>query len=575
MTGFRKISLLIPVLAAVAGGSSLRAQAVRGTLVDQANGFPIGGAFVVLLDPSGREVDRALTGAAGTFLLKAPAAGAYRLQSKRIGFRVSESPAMALADNQTISYRLEVQAVPTRLPPVVVEGRPQCGTRGEEGTAVAQLWDEAREALAAVKWTEGQRAYEFGIRLFERDFGPVGERVEKERSWTRRGTSDNPFRSVPGEQLAENGYVVGDDRAGRTYYAPDATVLLSDGFSNTHCFVPVPGVGATIGMVGLAFTPAPDRRLPDVKGALWVDAETAELRFLEYRYANLPATLPEGAVGGRVEFMRLETGAWIVLRWSIRMPLMGLVVDQGGRREPQSKVLGFRESGGQVTDIRSPRGKLVYSSESTILEGTVVDSTRGGLPLEGARVALAGTSYATVTDETGRFQLTAPLEGSYGATFTHPRLDSLGAGPQSVEVTLARGTRTTTILAVPPEPRLLERLCPTGLMEGERAIAGTVRGPDGRSPVDSAEVRLWWQEMSRGAGNLEAHDWQVSAVTDSAGRYLLCGVPRLRVTLAASFHGLRSQEVVLGFSQDGVWIDEAKFQGLPGRIWTQDLQLKR
>ena len=116
--------------------------------------------------------------------------------------------------------------MPARLPPVVVEGRPQCGTRGEEGTAVAQLWDEAREALAAVKWTEGQRAYDFGVRRFERDFGPVGDRVEKEQTSTRRGTTDSPFRSVPGEQLVRDGYVVGDDRAGRTYYAPDASVLL-------------------------------------------------------------------------------------------------------------------------------------------------------------------------------------------------------------------------------------------------------------------------------------------------------------------------------------------------------------
>jgi hypothetical protein len=371
------------------------------------------------------------------------------------------------------------------------------------------------------------------------------------------------------------GYVVGDDRSGRTYYAPDATVLLSDGFSNAHCFVPIPGVGATEGMVGLAFTPAPSRRLPDVKGALWVDAETAELRFLEYRYANLPATLPEGALGGRVEFMRLETGAWIVQRWSIRMPLMGLMVDQGGRREPQSKVLGFRERGGQVTTIRSLGGKVVYSSESTILEGTVVDSTRRGLPLEGARVTLVGTPYSTVTDEAGRFQLTAPLEGSYGVTFTHPRLDSLGAAPQSVTVALVRGERAATVVAIPPEARLLERACPAGLREGERVIAGTVLGPDARSPVDSAEVRLSWQEVRGGAGSLQAQDWHLSAVTDSAGRYLVCGVPPTRVTLAASFHGMRSRDVVLGFSQDGVLIDEARFQGLPGRIWTQDLQLKR
>jgi hypothetical protein len=121
---------------------------------------------------------------------------------------------------------------------------------------------------------------------------------------------------------------------------------------------------------------------------------------------------------------------------------------------------------------------------------------------------------------------------------------------------------------------LLDRVCPAGLKEGERVVAGTVRGPDGRSPVDSAEVRLSWQEVSGAAGALQARDWYLHAVTDSAGRYLLCGVPSLLVRLTATARGVRSQEVVLGFSLDGVWIDEAKFRSLPGKIWTQDLELK-
>src|SRR5574341_251420 len=175
------------VVSALAGAVPLPAQAVRGQLVDQGNGFPIGGAFVVLLDQAGGEVARVLTGPDGTFLLRAPAPGTYRLQSKRIGFRVSHSPPLALAEGQTIGFRLHVEAVPTRLPPVVVEGHPQCGTRGEEGTAVARLWEEVREALAAVRWTAGQRALRYTVESFERDFGAVGSRVLKEQRSTRSG----------------------------------------------------------------------------------------------------------------------------------------------------------------------------------------------------------------------------------------------------------------------------------------------------------------------------------------------------------------------------------------------------
>jgi len=573
MNTFRRLAAMAPMLTLV-GAAPLSAQAVQGLLVERANGVPLGGAFVALLDQSGKEVARGLTTVSGTFLLKAPAAGTYRLQSKRIGFRLSESPPLALADSQTMEYRLEVEAIPVRLPSVVVEGRPQCGSRGEEGTVVAQLWEEAREALAEVEWTAGQRTLEYRVARFQRDFGPGGNRVEKDSTWIEQGTADTPFRAAPVEDLIRDGYVVGDDRKGRTYYAPDAPVLLSDAFSNSHCFVPRGGEGGNAGMVGLVFTPAPNRRLPDVRGALWVDRETAELRFLEYRYANVPPDLPEGAIGGRVEFARISTGAWIVMRWTIRMPVMARAVDVTGRRQPEAKVMGFRDAGGEVLEIRSHTGMMVFSAQSAILEGTVVDSTRGGAPLARARVALMGTSSSAFTDSSGRFQIAAPLDGDYRAAFAHPRVDSLGGQLDPTPVSLVRGARGTATLAIPPESRLVERLCPGRLRPGERVIVGTVRGPE-RSLADSAEVRLSWQEVGGGAGGLRAGEWHLSTVTDSAGRYVLCGVPPLRVTLAAGAQGLRSPEVVLSFSRDGIWIDEARFRSFPGLIWTQDLTLRR
>ena len=146
----------------------LNAQAVSGQLADRAGGVPVGGAFLVLIDDAGVEVARALTGEGGAFLLRAPAPGSYRLRSKRIGFRVWESQPIVLADSQTTHFRLEVDAVPVQLAAVVVAGRPQCGTRGEAGTAVAQLWEEAREALSAVKWTGGQRRYSYTLEKFQR-----------------------------------------------------------------------------------------------------------------------------------------------------------------------------------------------------------------------------------------------------------------------------------------------------------------------------------------------------------------------------------------------------------------------
>ena len=295
---------------------------------------------------------------------------------------------------------------------------------------------------------------------------------------------------------------------------------------------------------------------------------------MEYQYTHLPYDLAEGLLGGRVEFMRLESGSWVIPRWRIRMPNITRVVDASGRREAHDDLTGFHEKSGVISKARTLGGRLVYAPGSAILEGSVVDSTRNGAPLDRAVVGLAGTEYATATDSAGRFQLDAPLEGSYTVIFRHPRLDSLGVGPSPASVSLTLSARTDVDLAIPPEPRLVGLLCPAGLKEGERVMVGIVRDANGRSPVDSAEVRASWQDVSTGPGHFQTQDWHLRTATDSAGRYVLCGVPPVRVTLVATLQGRRSPEAVLAFSRDGVWVDEASFHSLPGRIWTQDLQLR-
>src|SRR2546429_3804932 len=148
-----------------------------------------------------------------------------------------------------------------------------------------------------------------------------GNRRMGDSTGTEPGFQHIPSRSPPASDLVARGYVVVEDDGTWTYQAPDADVLLSDPFLRTHCFETKAGHGETAGFVGLAFTPARDRSLPDVAGTLWLDQQTSELRHLQFNYTRLPHPLNEARAGGRVAFMRVPTRAWRVRDWVIPTPL--------------------------------------------------------------------------------------------------------------------------------------------------------------------------------------------------------------------------------------------------------------
>src|SRR5438034_3825968 len=117
---------LVLVVAALAVPTSLPAQSVRGQLTDSITKAPLAGAFLTLVDERGVEKARTITNNAGEFLLTSPAAGAYRLRSKRIGFRPYVSTPLTLTAGGTISYSAAVDPIPIALAEIVVQGERQC-----------------------------------------------------------------------------------------------------------------------------------------------------------------------------------------------------------------------------------------------------------------------------------------------------------------------------------------------------------------------------------------------------------------------------------------------------------------
>ncbi|HUP18701.1 MAG TPA: carboxypeptidase regulatory-like domain-containing protein [Gemmatimonadota bacterium] len=457
------------------------AQSIHGRLVEARSGTSVPGAFVALLDASGKQRDAALTDAAGRFVLEAPAPGEYTIGIERIGFVSTISDPIELAAGEVLDHRLGVAVEPIELAGISVTIETDCRVRPGKEHDASRLWQEARKALNMTAFAQDRGLLRHAITKWERVLDPSSLGVREERSRSRTGVSQgSPYVSVPPELLAHVGFarVEGQEVV---YYGPDADILLSDEFLDGHCFeVRAPPAGEP-GWIGLGFEPVRDRRLPDISGTMWLDATTGELRLLEYDYTHLPAPLQGKGAGGRIEFDRVESGEWYVSRWWIRMPVVR--VREGPppahptiRAELRLAGLAWiEEEGGQVDRIESvraapgapaepwpepldlPADPAVAAAEGTgdpagwAAEGAAIVVWRAtgeaaarvgvtaldaetGEPIEGVQVHLPGLGLGGSTGPAGRLDLPAVPPGERVLA-----LERLGYRSVEVRVTLGAG----------------------------------------------------------------------------------------------------------------------------------------
>lgn len=502
-------------------------QTVQGVLLDEATDAPIAGAFVTLTDREGTELSGRLTDAAGRFRLDAPSPGRYGLRAERIGFETVTVGPVRLQQGERLSYRLRAGGRAVELPGLTVATEPRCGRPGAGHAAI--LWGEARKALRTASWAAGERLYEFDVVRYRRTLHAETERVLREDQRAYAVINEGPVRSRPARVLADSGWVRELPGGERQYFGPDADVLLSDPFLETHCFHVRPASGDSA-WIGLAFEPVPGRDVPEVQGVLWLDRRTLELRRLDYGYTALPEEVDADRFGGRIEFDRLPTGAWVVGRWSIRIPVLGRRLDRVGPFLGESTVLvSILEEGGHVTRARTAAGEEILGSDGAALVGTVLDGP-GPAPLAGAHITLVGTPHTAVTDEAGRFELRDVPPGRYTLGYTHARLDSLALEPGVQEVDLGVAQETRIVLAIPRLSALLEESCPGPPDPVSRTVVGRVRTPATGAPVAGARVVLSWRDRD---GDRVA----VEARTDSAGRYRICDAAAGHALGAIAFRG--------------------------------------
>jgi hypothetical protein len=528
-------------------------QEVQGTVTEGGTLAPIEGAMILLLDEGGRRMGGVLSAVNGRFRVPVPAPGRYRLRVDRIGYGSMDTEPFEVPAGASVQWNVVSAVRPVELAGIDVRGEGRCEVRPTEGVATATVWEEVRKALDAATWTSERELYSFSWTRYQRELDENARRVLSETRTNERGYTISPFAADDPTQLTTRGFVEELPGGDLQYSAPDARVLLSDAFLDTHCFRVAEEERSGGARIGLAFEPLRDSPLRDIEGVLWIDRSTAMLESLEFRYTNLIAGLDQHSAGGDLTFEHLPNGTWIVKEWSIRMPLVEEL--RTGRRLGNLRnlsVTGYRAEGGAVLRATSNTGAVVMDNVAGGIRGVVLDSIGDPVPAEPVRIA--GTSTEAVTGVDGTFTFTGVGAGRWTVTAAPFAFTAAGVEPPGVEVEVGPTGMSSVRLQLPTlSSALLSACAETPPGRGEAVVAGRVLDRNGEL-VPGAQVRLRWQNIMGEGGGLVVQNASTTDLAGPDGSFRFCTIPAgVTVSARATLGGRISEERQVTISgQSGV-----------------------
>ncbi|MYH52102.1 MAG: hypothetical protein F4139_04015 [Gemmatimonadetes bacterium] len=151
--------------------------------------------------------------------------------------------------------------------------------------------------------------------------------------------------------------------------------------------------------------------------------------------------------------------------------------------------------------------------------GLVYDSTTS-TPLEGANVAVVGTSAMTESDEEGRFRLEDVPVGEHTVMFFHPRLGTLGVSGTGQTVVVTAGSAVETYLAIASRETILAGWCSIEEGVGNTSIGGYVTDVVTGVPLPGARVSAFAQHT----GILARRSKVAEVRTGNSGEFRLCNL---------------------------------------------------
>ena len=368
---------------------------------------------------------------------------------------------------------------------------------------------------------------------YERRTDSIGRTVREQSVRVEHQPTQRVFRSLSADSLSRVGYVVQDAR-GLSYYAPDPDVLLSPVFTDDHCFRLVATARDSSALLGIAFSPSRrERGRYDISGTAWIDRATAELRAIDFSYADLPGTTIDLPAGGRVEFVRLSSGEWFISSWYARLPVFappgrpGAPGTAGRRIGAVAPVLrAIHQTGGEVS--RVARGDTVLFNRELPAVRVQVVSPDPEVRASQVTIRLQGTNLSAVSTADGAVHLGPLPLGEYLALVSHPTLDSIDAPPLAHRFRSRFGAAIDT-LWLPTQATVVRHICPSvDSTAGSLLLRGTVRTPDGDAAA-AASVTVRYLRIDPRSVRTTSIRWTEEtrrATSDSRGRWRVCGVPR-------------------------------------------------
>ncbi len=557
------------LIGALAWPGAAAGQLVSGTVSARATGAPLLGVVVEVTDSAARRVASALSGDRGVFRLRVPGPGSYRFQVRRIGFRPTRIGPVRIDGDTTVALRMD--EVPLQLPTVTASERTLCSTGRAEASATAVLIESAATALEATTLTLEQGGYTFDVVNHRREY-TLGPTLLRDVSLgTQRVRDVRPWTSLGADALARHGFVHLQDNM-LHFVAPDLAVLTSAPFAASHCFR-VAEEPERPGEIGLRFDPVRDLERSDIRGTLWLDAASLELRELDFTFTELQFFGRDTLAGGRLLFARLPNGGWVPNDWIIRSPVppgsfVSAVARRGARegvsvgpvaitpRDPQWSTARVSTTGASILAVRqtdAPDSAALWRSATGALE-VLVRFRRGEErgPAPGARVSVVGAGAKALSDESGRVSFLGLPFGEYLLESTSEAQDLLRLPRELKRLRVTPGRATLDTVSTIPDVVAIGLVCPLNNNQG--VVAGIVR-LEGRE-TDWTRIRAL--RVRRRDDGTESVNEVRSAWSGGGGRFHMCRLPRgerLRIVVRFEDGVEQSREVTIAPIVEGTAVE--------------------